>query len=229
MLQELLSQHREQGKIHARSLYHDWLKLNSENPIYQSVLKQLGSTPRNLFEDLVEELQPEFDKTLKQVREALADVATMVQEGFESFEKAVQACDTLKFNPEWTRSIFDTLVTQLAKEKKAADRRARHQREDYEDLCASKNFNLDTVTWEEAKERLAKHSAYRALSSEGECQHMFQCWLVEERARGSRKRDHDEDDSEEEGEHRSKKKKHKKEKKKHKHRSKSRKRSRSRS
>ena len=60
-------------------------------------------------------------------------------------------------------------VVAAQKEKRDEERKARHRREDYEDLCVSKNFDLETVTWEEAKERLAKHSAYKALSGEEEC------------------------------------------------------------
>ena len=58
---ELLQAQYEEGALHARTLYRGWLEKNKENELYQAVLRQMGSTPRSLFEDLIERIQPEFN------------------------------------------------------------------------------------------------------------------------------------------------------------------------
>merc|ERR1712021_281453 len=86
-----------------------------------------------------------------------------------------------------------------AKKKKADnERRSRHNKEDYEDLMVSKHFDVETITWEQASERLQKHSAYKALTDEDECKRLFEEWLETEKGHASsKKRDRDESSSEE--------------------------------
>ena len=64
-LQALFKEQADAGEVHARMLWREWLEQHKEVEAYQAVLKQTGSTPRNLFEDLVEKLQPKFDEERK--------------------------------------------------------------------------------------------------------------------------------------------------------------------
>jgi len=220
-LKALFKEQADAGEVHARMLWREWLEQHKEVEAYQAVLKQTGSTPRNLFEDLVEKLQPKFDEERKLIKSALKDLDFSVEldTAFDDYVKAMEPVEAVKenVNPKSLRPIFDEMMIRAKKKKADNERRSRHNKEDYEDLMVSKHFDVETITWEQASERLQKHSAYKALTDEDECKRLFEEWLETEKGHASsKKRDRDESSSEEGDITKSSKKakKHKKDKKK---------------
>ncbi|KAJ5777400.1 formin binding protein [Penicillium odoratum] len=171
---ELLKELRSQGKIKAGSKWMNIRPLVQNDPRYQGMLGQSGSTPLDLFWDMVEEEERSLRAPRNDVLDVLDDKRFEVtaKTTFDEFKSAVESDRrTSKIDPEILQLLFqriqDKAIRRDEEEKHAADR---HQRRAV-DALRSRIKRLEppvrtTDTWEQVQPRLEKYEEYKAVETD---------------------------------------------------------------
>jgi pre-mRNA-processing factor 40 len=171
---ELLHQLRSQGKIKAGTKWMDLLPQIEMDSRYVAMLGQAGSTPLDLFWDVVEEEERALRGKRNDVYDVLEDQRYEVSEktNFDHFLNVMMADRRTKaIHEDELKLIFDRLFEKVVKrneeEKHAADR---HQRRAV-DALRSRIKHLEppiriSDSWEQVLLRVEKYEEYRALDTD---------------------------------------------------------------
>ncbi|CDW99296.1 hypothetical protein [Sporisorium scitamineum] len=206
----LLYSLRDEGKIQARSTWGEVFPLIKTHPAFLNAVGQPGSTPLDLFYDLVDSLDQQLEK---QTTDALQHISkqghtvepSTTQDEFIAWTAGVDV------PRETLDQIYRELVAYLAEEaerKKAEERRKlerkfRHRIEDlrYAFKKVEPALDLD-ATWEDVKARVVHLQEYRDAQKEDERVAEW-AWdnedKVEETFAKRARRDEEEDSEPEEG------------------------------
>ncbi|EGC42993.1 pre-mRNA-processing protein prp40 [Histoplasma capsulatum var. duboisii H88] len=171
---ELLEELRKDGKIKAGSKWMNILPVIEGDPRYVAMLGQSGSTPLDLFWDIVEEEERALRGPRNDVLDVLDDTRYEVtpKTTFEEFSE-VMATDrrTARIDRDTLHLIFDRVREKVLRrsedEKHAADR---HQRRAI-DALRSRIKHLEppvraSDTWDQVKPRIEKLDEYRTLETD---------------------------------------------------------------
>ncbi|KAM5444129.1 U1 snRNP protein [Microsporum ferrugineum] len=170
----LLRDLRSQGKIKAGSKWANLYPLIEEDPRYTAMLGQSGSTPLDLFWDMVEEEERAIRGPRNDVLDVLDDkrFETTLKTTFDEF-KAVMRTDrrTATIDQETLRLIFDRLQEKVLRRTEDEKHAANRQQRRAIDLLRSRIKHLEppvlaTDSWEDVKPRIEKMEEYRAVDSE---------------------------------------------------------------
>ncbi|KAJ5091876.1 hypothetical protein NUU61_006746 [Penicillium alfredii] len=171
---ELLKELRSQGKIKAGSKWMNICPMIQNDPRYQAMLGQAGSTPLDLFWDMLEEEERSLRGPRNDILDALDDKRFEVTPSttLEEFNTVI-LCDrrTYKIDSDILALIFhriqDKAIRRNEEEKHAADR---HQRRAV-DALRSRIKRLEppvrvTDTWDQVQPQLEKYEEYKAVESD---------------------------------------------------------------
>ncbi|KAI5305168.1 hypothetical protein KEM56_005100 [Ascosphaera pollenicola] len=170
----LLQELRSEGKLRAGTKWMDALPLFEKDPRYTAMLGQSGSTPLNLFWDVIEEEERALRGPRNDVLDVLDDKRYEMtpKTTYEEFNQVMTSDRrTSKIDSDILHLLFDRLKEKVIKrsedEKHAADR---HERRAI-DALRSRIKHLEppvrvTDTWDQVKPRVEKTDEYRALESE---------------------------------------------------------------
>ncbi|OQD77970.1 hypothetical protein PENDEC_c002G02296 [Penicillium decumbens] len=171
---ELLMELKSQGKIKAGSKWMNIRPMIQDDPRYHAVLGQAGSTPLDLFWDMVEEEERSLRRPRNDVLDVLDDKRFEVtsKTTYEEFNSIMVADRrTSKIEPDTLELIFQRIqekaIRRDEEEKHAADR---HQRRAV-DALRSRIKRLEppvriTDTWEQVQPRVEKYEEYKAVESD---------------------------------------------------------------
>ncbi|KAJ5562008.1 hypothetical protein N7535_003529 [Penicillium sp. DV-2018c] len=170
----LLKELKSQGKIKAGTKWMNICPLIKDDPRYHGILGQPGSTPLDLFWDVVEDEERALRGPRNSVLDVLDDKRFEItgDTTFDEFNSIMSADRrTSKIDPETLSLIFQRIqekaVRRLEDEKYVADRQQRRAVE----ALRSRIKRLEppvrvTDTWAEVYPRLEKYDEYKALESD---------------------------------------------------------------
>ncbi|KAJ9273136.1 hypothetical protein DTO212C5_721 [Paecilomyces variotii] len=171
---ELLQELRSQGKIKAGSKWMNIHPLIQDDPRYVAMLGQSGSSPLDLFWDMVEEEERSLRGPRNDVLDVLDDKRYEVtpKTTFEEFNSMMSTDRrTANIDRDILQLIFQRIQEKVIRrsedEKHAADR---HQRRAV-DALRSRIKHLEppvrlTDTWEQVRPRVEKTEEYKAIESD---------------------------------------------------------------
>ncbi|RAK95777.1 snoRNA-splicing protein PRP40 [Aspergillus ibericus CBS 121593] len=171
---ELLKELRSQGKIKAGSKWMNTYPLIREDPRYIGILGNSGSSPLDLFWDVVEEEERSLRGPRNDILDVLDDKRFEVtpKTTFEEFNVVVSGDRrTADIDPEILLLIFQRVqekaLRRSEEEKHAADR---HQRRAI-DALRSRIKRLEppvraTDTWEQVRPRIERFDEYKSLETD---------------------------------------------------------------
>ncbi|PYI24984.1 hypothetical protein BP00DRAFT_462197 [Aspergillus indologenus CBS 114.80] len=171
---ELLKELRSQGKIKAGSKWMNTYPLVNEDPRYLGMLGNSGSSPIDLFWDVVEEEERSLRGPRNDVLDVLDDKRFEIapKTTFEEFNAIVSADRrTANIDPEILQLIFHRIqekaIRRNEEEKHAADR---HQRRAI-DALRSRIKRLEPPvraidTWDQVRPRIERFEEYKALETD---------------------------------------------------------------
>ncbi|KAK5946973.1 U1 snRNP protein [Knufia obscura] len=170
----LLKEKRSQGLIKAGTKWSTLLPQIEDDPRYVGMLGQSGSTPLDLFWDMIEEEERALRGRRNDVYDVLEDKRFEVSSKTdfdEFFEIMLTDRRTANLDKDILHLIFERLQDKVQKrheeEKHAADRHRRRAT----DALRSRIKHLEppvriTDTWEQVEPRVEKSEEYRALDDE---------------------------------------------------------------
>ncbi|XP_078442394.1 pre-mRNA-processing protein 40A [Wolffia australiana] len=167
---KLLEEHVAAGILTARTHWRDYCLKVKELPQYIAVSSNTsGSTPKDLFEDVAEELERQYHEDKTRVKDAMkvGQISLMTSWTFEDFKASLPQDESLqKISETYMKVIFEELVErQREKEEKEARKRQRLA-DNFSDLLYSMKEITATSRWEDCKPLFEETPEYRSLVEE---------------------------------------------------------------
>uniref|UniRef100_A0A1D1XH56 Pre-mRNA-processing factor 40 A n=1 Tax=Anthurium amnicola TaxID=1678845 RepID=A0A1D1XH56_9ARAE len=210
---KLMEEHIATGVLTAKTHWRDYCLKVKDSPPYVTVSSNTsGSTPKDLFEDVAEELEKQYHEDKSRIKDAMkmGKVSLTAVWTLENFKAALLEDDALKRISETnTKLVFDELMERLReKEEKEAKKRQRLA-DNFSDLFYSIKEITASSRWEECKSLFEESQEYRSLGEESFGREIFEEYVMhlQEKAKEKeRKRDEEKARKEKEREDKEKRK-----------------------
>ncbi|KAL1353578.1 pre-mRNA-processing protein 40A isoform X2 [Arachis hypogaea] len=217
---KLLEEHVAAGILNAKTQWREYCLKVRDLPQYQAVASNTsGSTPKDLFEDVVEDLENQYheDKTLVKDIIKSGKITVVSTSVFEEFKAAIleeASCETIsEIN---LKLIFEDLL-ERAKEKEEKEAKKRQRlADDLTNLLYTFKDITTSSTWEDCKPLVEETQEYRSMGDENYSREVFEeyiTYLKEKAKEKERKREEEKARKEKEREEKEKRKEKEKEKK----------------
>ncbi|GAB2293747.1 hypothetical protein Dimus_038273 [Dionaea muscipula] len=201
------------GVLTAKTRWHEYCSKVRESSAYLAVVRNSsGSTPKDLFEDVVEGLENQYHDDKARIKDALKQckitmTSTWTLEDFKtSISEEIGSPPITDVNLEL---VFDELLERIKeKEEKEAKKRQRVV-DNFTDLLHSLKELDVSSTWEESKALFEDSDEYRAIEVESVAREIFEDYiiLIQEKAKEKeRKREEEKAKKEKEKEEKEKRK-----------------------
>ncbi|XP_076959980.1 pre-mRNA-processing protein 40A-like isoform X1 [Bidens hawaiensis] len=183
------------GTITAKTQWRDYCQKVKESVAYQAVASNTsGSTPRDLFEDAVEELEKKYhdDKTRVKDSLKLKKVAVLSTWTFEDFKAVIDDDIISSLSDINLQLVFEDLV-ERAKEKEEKEAKKRQSLvKDFTDLLYEIKEITVSSSWDDSLQLFEESSEFRAIGDETVAREAFDEYiarLVEKAKEKERKRE----------------------------------------
>ncbi|KAK1272020.1 Pre-mRNA-processing protein 40A [Acorus gramineus] len=217
---KLMEEHVSAGILTAKTHWREYCMKVKDLPPYQAVSSNTsGSTPKDLFEDVAEELERQVTPILSQMKYECFHFQTPMTSTWtlENFKEAIPEDESLKSISEVNLKLFfnESLEKLKEKEEKEAKKRQRLA-DDFSDLLYSIKEITVSSKWEDCKTLFEDSQEYRAIAEENFKKEIFEEYIIhlqEKLKEKERKRDEEKAKKEKErGEKEKRKEKDRKEK-----------------
>lgn len=217
---KLLEEHVASGILTAKTHWREYCMKVKDLPQYQAVASNTsGSTPKDLFEDVVEDLAQKYheDKTLVKDAVKLGKIAVDTTTAFEDFKAAVlEEVDPPSMSDINLKLVYEELLERAKeKEEKEAKKRQRIADEFTKLLYTFKDITASSK-WEDCKPLFEEAQEYRSIGDESSSREIFEeyiAYLKDKAKEKERKREEEKAKKEKEREEKEKRKEKEKEKK----------------
>ncbi|KAK9166041.1 hypothetical protein Scep_001232 [Stephania cephalantha] len=215
---KLMEEHVATGILAAKIHWRDYCMKVKDTPAYIVVSSNTsGSTAKDLFEDVAEELEKQYHDDKSRIKDAikLGKISVSSSWTFEDFKGAVtEEISSPPISEVNLKLVFDELLERIKeKEEKEAKKRQRLA-EDFSDLLYSIKDITASSKWEDSKPLFEDSLEYRSIGDENIGREIFEDYtaLLQEKAK-ERERKREEEKAKKEKEREEKEKRKEKEKK----------------
>lgn len=170
------------GVLTARTHWRDYCMKVKDSVPYQAVaLNTAGSTPKDLFEDVAEELEKQYHEDKNRIKDVVKSekVAITSNSNFEEFKAAIMGSIGLPSISDINiQLVFEDLL-ERAKEKEEKEARKRQRlADDFTDLLYNLKEITASSTWEESKQLFEGSSEYRSIGEESVATEIFEQYVL---------------------------------------------------
>uniref|UniRef100_A0A7S2NJI0 WW domain-containing protein n=1 Tax=Zooxanthella nutricula TaxID=1333877 RepID=A0A7S2NJI0_9DINO len=165
----LVKEHHEQGKIKVSTVWQDYVKDVKSDAQYLDILGQPGSTPHDIFDDLVEELNSKVKEDRAKIKKwaKAAGMTISSASTFEEFEETLQKQEGYAQVPEDTvRGVFDSLHQKAKEQEENAERDAKKSRKRFVELLQKTREVTASTTYEHAAKLMGGSSAWESVDDQ---------------------------------------------------------------
>ncbi|KAL9257450.1 Pre-mRNA-processing protein 40A-like protein [Drosera capensis] len=173
----LMNEHVAAGSLNAKTSWRDYHSKVKDMPAYQAVSSNSsGSTPKELFEDVVEELLKQYEEDKIRIKDAmkLEKVTLSSNWTLEDFKSAIDK--EMSFQPVAEinlKLVFDDLLERAReKEEKEAKRRKRLRDEFFSLICSLKGLTASSQ-FEDYLPLFKETEEYRSIGDEAFMKQIF--------------------------------------------------------
>ncbi|KAK1412999.1 hypothetical protein QVD17_34673 [Tagetes erecta] len=192
---KMLEEHVASGTITAKTQWRDYCQKVKESVAYQAVASNTsGSTPRDLFEDVVEELEKKYHDDKTRVKDSLKSkkVTVLPTWTFEDFKAALEEDIISSLSDINLQLVFEDLL-ERAKEKEEKEIKKRQSLvKDFTELLHEIKEITASSSWDESLQLFEESSEFRAIGDESVAREAFEEYiarLVEKAKEKERKRE----------------------------------------
>ncbi|RDX79895.1 Pre-mRNA-processing protein 40A, partial [Mucuna pruriens] len=197
---KLLEEHVAAGILTAKTQWREYCLKVRDLPQYQAVASNTsGSTPKDLFEDVAEDLEKQYheDKTLIKDTIKSSKITVVTTSVFDEFKVAIleeAVCQTIsEIN---LKLIFEELL-ERAKEKEEKEAKKRQRlADDFTNLLYTFKDITTSSKWEDCKPLFEETQEYRSIGDESYSREIFEeyiTYLKEKAKEKERKREEEKD------------------------------------
>ncbi|EPS72133.1 hypothetical protein M569_02623, partial [Genlisea aurea] len=185
----MMEDHISDGTFTAKTLWRDYCQHVKNSEAYEGVASNIyGSTPKDLFEEVAEELEKKYDEDkafikdfLKQEKITIASSLT-----FEVFKSDIM--DSVSFasiSDTNMKLVYEDLIDRAKEKEEKEAKKLKRLAKDFTDMLSSIKEIDALSTWEDCKELVEDSSEYRAMGEESHCKEIFEEYIswVQEKAK----------------------------------------------
>ncbi|KAL0545547.1 hypothetical protein IC582_015433 [Cucumis melo] len=209
---KLMEEHIAAGVFTAKTFWRDYCLKVKELPQYQAVASNTsGSTPKDLFEDVLEELENKYHEEKTQIKDVVkaAKITITSSWTFDDFKAAIEESGSLAVSDINFKLVYEDLLERAKeKEEKEAKRRQRLA-DDFSGLLQSFKEITTSSNWEDSKQLFEESEEYRSIGEESFAKEVFEehiTHLQEKAKEKERKREEEKAKKEKEREEKEKRK-----------------------
>ncbi|CAL5209808.1 unnamed protein product [Lathyrus oleraceus] len=192
---KLMDEHIASGILTAKTHWRDYHSQVKELPAYLAVASNTsGSTPKELFEDLAEELEKQYQEDKSQIKDTvkLAKITLSTTWTFEDFKSALsEHINSLPVSDNNLKLVFEELLERAReKEEKEAKKRKRLADDFFHLLYSTKDIS-ESSKWEDFRPLVEDSQEFRSIGDASLCKKIFEEYvtqLKEEAKENERKR-----------------------------------------
>jgi len=165
----LIKEHHEQGKIKASTLWKDYVREVKSDAQYLDMIGQSGSTPHDLFDDFIEELNSKVKEDRAKIKKwaKAAGITISSASTFEGFHDTLQKEEGYMQIPEDTRrGVFDSLHQKAKEQEEEAERNAKKNRKRFVELLQKTREVTASTTYEHAAKLMGGSSAWESVDDQ---------------------------------------------------------------
>ncbi|GAB2228280.1 hypothetical protein Droror1_Dr00010111 [Drosera rotundifolia] len=179
---KLLEDDVEAGIITAKTHWHEYCAKVKESSTYLAVARNsFGSTPKDLFEDVVEGLEDQYHSDKSRVKDALKQYKVTLTSTwtYEEFKASIiEEIGSPSISDINLELVFEELLERVKeKEEKEAKRRQRLI-DDFTDILHSLKELTVSSTWEDSKELFEDSEEYRAIEDDNVARGIFEDYII---------------------------------------------------
>ncbi|CAH8595546.1 unnamed protein product [Heterobilharzia americana] len=181
----LLDELHEQKLLTSMSMWKDLYHIINRDDRFHKMLAQRGSTPLDLFKFYVEALKARFPAEKKIIKEILkySGATVDVSVSYEDFCSIINADERSKGIDDGNmRMTYDSLLEKAQgreRERQRDDaRRIRKLEQSFCEMLSGSSFIQSNTSWEEVREKLSDHPAFKGLSLESERIRLFKEYIM---------------------------------------------------
>ncbi|KAL9244749.1 hypothetical protein vseg_018484 [Gypsophila vaccaria] len=180
---KLLDAHIADGTLTAKTVWREYHSKVKDLSAFQAVSSNSsGSTPKELFEDVAEELNKKFEEARTWIKDTVKSEKIPLSSSWtlEDFKAAIaDAISDIEVSEDNLKVIFEELLERVReKEEKEAKRRKRLGDEFFNILCSMKDITVDSK-WEDSIHLFEDCDEFRAIDEEAFSKQIFEEYLVE--------------------------------------------------
>ncbi|KAI9093766.1 hypothetical protein DFS34DRAFT_652327 [Phlyctochytrium arcticum] len=167
---ETLLKLKENGTVHARSLWVDIYPLIKDDPSLQALLRQHGSSPMEIFGDVVMEILDEFRPQRREIEDRIKNLGITVTTAmtFEDFNKAIDGSALAHISPKNLELVYlehlDWAVQHEKEDRRRMERKLRKKQDALKSVLKRLNppLSLDS-SWDSVAPRISDLEEYVSL------------------------------------------------------------------
>ncbi|XP_015576606.2 pre-mRNA-processing protein 40A isoform X3 [Ricinus communis] len=180
---KLLEEHVAAGTMTAKTHWRDYYLKVKDLPAYLAVASNTsGSTPKDLFEDVLEELEKQYHEDKSRIKDAvkLKKVAMASTWTLDDLKAAiVEDISSPSISDMNLKIVFDELLERAKeKEEKEAKKRKRLA-DDFLNLLHSTKDITASSKWESCKELFEGSREFSSINEESICQDIFEEYIAQ--------------------------------------------------
>ncbi|KAG8390973.1 hypothetical protein BUALT_Bualt01G0139400 [Buddleja alternifolia] len=209
----MMEEHIAAGTLTAKTHWRDYCQKVKDSEAYEAVASNTsGSTPKDLFEDVAEELEKkldilllfgwQYDEDRARIKDALKleKITVASTWTFEEFKSSInESIGSSSISDINFQLVYEDLIDRAKeKEEKEAKKRKRLAKDFTDKLSAIKEINV-LSSWDECKQYVEDSSEYRSIGEESLCKEIFEDYVsrLQERVKEKeRKREEEKDELE---------------------------------
>ncbi|KAF9365807.1 PRP40 pre-mRNA processing factor 40 [Mortierella sp. NVP85] len=199
---DLLADLKKKGSLNAKTSWMQIHPLIKEDPRYLDILGQPGSTPMELFWDLIENLDEKLYQDRKMIQELLKHNSYEVhpETTFDEFNETVSKLEKAAHIPNEDRKlIFDQLMSKAVhyakEEKRRQEKLARKKAEAFRSMLKALTPSVTVEsTWDDVKAKAEPTPEYAALETDEKRKEVFDRYIERLKERITRNYDSDDED-----------------------------------
>uniref|UniRef100_A0A1J3JQF4 Pre-mRNA-processing protein 40B n=1 Tax=Noccaea caerulescens TaxID=107243 RepID=A0A1J3JQF4_NOCCA len=166
----LLDEHTATGELTAKTSWRDYLMKVRDLPVYLAIASNSsGATPKDLFEDAVEDLKRKYHELKSQIKDILKLRKVTLSAGskFDEFKVSISKSNDLPPIPDVKlKLVFDDLLERAKeKEEKEARKQTRHTEKLMDMLRSFKDITASS-SWGESKHLVEGSEKCRYIGDE---------------------------------------------------------------
>ncbi|XP_051150280.1 pre-mRNA-processing protein 40A [Andrographis paniculata] len=175
---KMLEDHVAAGTVTAKTHWRDYCQKVKDSEAYQAVASNLsGSTPKDLFEDVVEELEQKYDEDKAYIKDVIKQEKITISSSwtFEDFNSSIKdSMDISMISDINLQLVYEDLIDRAKEKEEKEVKKRKRLAKDFTDLLSTiKEINA-TSTWEECKQLVEESSEYRSMGEESFCVETFE-------------------------------------------------------
>ncbi|CAH8328868.1 unnamed protein product [Eruca vesicaria subsp. sativa] len=178
----LIDEHIATGELTAKTSWRDYLTKVKDLPVYLAIASNSsGATPKDLFEDAVEDLKRKYQELKSQIKDVLKLRKVTLSAGstFDEFKVSVsEGIGSPSIPDVKLKLVFDDLLERAKEKEEKEARKQTRNTEKLVDILRSFKYITASSSWEDSKHLVEGSEKFRNIGDESFRKKTFEDYVL---------------------------------------------------